>query len=91
MPRQIIIEIGDDGKSVILRKDETASVFERSAVLSGIAQAQQDIPVIPFDNPEDKEPLSVNNNNDGPKPNRLARSGVAGGNSAKRDKSCESK
>lgn len=37
-PRQIIIEVSGDGKDIVLRKDETASLFERSAVLSTVIQ-----------------------------------------------------
>ena len=46
-PRQIIIEISGDGEKLILRKDETASVFERVAFLTAIIQTP-DIPIVPL-------------------------------------------
>ena len=46
-PRQIIIEISGDGKNLVLRKDETASVFERVAFLTAIIQTP-DVPIVPL-------------------------------------------
>lgn len=46
-PRQIIIEISGDGKNLVLRKDETASVFERVAFLTAIIQTP-DVPMVPL-------------------------------------------
>ena len=60
--RQIIIEIAGDGKALSLRKDETASIFERNAFLSAIIQSP-DIPIIPLADVKEPPPALANKTN----------------------------
>ena len=63
-PRQIIIEVSGDGKDIVLRKDETASFFERNAILSTVIQ-MPDIKIIPITNdPPPPAPLQSNQTNE---------------------------
>ena len=83
--RQIIIEIAGDGKALSLRKDETASIFERNAFLSAIIQSP-DIPIIPLADVKEPPPALANKTNN---KNNVSKNNIIGGNSKgnKRSKS----
>lgn len=77
-PRQIIIEMSGDGKNIILRKDEFASIFERSAVLQAVVQTP-DLPIVPLAG-EKPMPDALRNNQSNKNENGKSRP-TTGGNS----------
>ena len=62
MSRQIVIEISDDGKEIKLLKDESVSIFERTAILNAVIstpnmEVEMPRPERPL--PEEREVRSV--------------------------------